>query len=174
MTHFLRGDQGYTDRHAHRIYYVTAPETYDPPRQIHGEEQRREYTFQLLTDAAREYCNPFEIAHRLHGQEITASLSWNRYNDEDDYGEYHYVVAEKQYFRIASIQRLLIDLNGRANARLLGADTIFDYKKCLHVATSVSINEIEANVDDLIRNGHYSERQRALIQSNREMRDHIH
>ena len=86
------------------------------------------------------------------------------------------MVAEKQYFCVASIQRLLLDLRGPAQARLLGADAIFDYKKRLHVATSVLINEIKANVDDIIQNHplQYSERQQALIQRNREMRDHTH
>ena len=54
------------------------------------------------------------------------------------------------------------------------AETPFAIAK--NVSTSLSINEIEANVDDLIRTSPplHSERQKALIQRNREMRNQLH
>ena len=70
-------DQGYTDRRSRRIYFTTSPGTYEAPPFIRGAEQRKKCTYQLLTDTTREYCNPFELAHQLYGQEIIASLSWN-------------------------------------------------------------------------------------------------
>ena len=162
-------DNGHTRRGV-RIYFVTTPQAYEPPYHVRGEEQRREYQYQLLSDTAREYCDPIELAHQLYGQEITASLSWNRYNDEDDHGEYNYMVSERKYFRVYSLQRLIIDLKDRArHAYLLGPGTIFNYEKSIQIGANVTATEVQSNVDDIIATmpTFYTAREQVLIYHNR-------
>ena len=165
-------DRGHTRRGV-RIYFVATPQTYQPPPNIGGEQQRKEHQYQLLQDSGREYCNPIELAHQLHGQEITASLSWNRYAGEDDHGDYNYTVSESRQFQIMSITRLIINLKEQnRHMHLLNVGCLYDYEKALYISTTVSSNEIEANVDDIMATmpDFYTRRQKVLIQQNRAIR----